>query len=166
MRISIIVAMAQNGVIGSDQGIPWRLSADMKYFKQKTSGHHIIMGRKTWESLGRLLPNRTHIVLSRDPDWSAEGVISCTKLEEALKIASAAGEEEAFVIGGGQIYKMALEFADRMYLTRVETAIEGDTHFDFPNEVWELIAFDRHEADEKNEYNYVFEVYDKLEMPV
>ena len=129
MKNSIIVAISDNNVIGKNNGLLWRLSADMRFFKEKTTGHHIIMGRKTFESLGnRLLPNRTSIVISRNADYQLpEGGILATSIENA--IAKVKDETEAFFIGGEQIYKSALPFVDTLYVTRVHHTFDGDAFF-------------------------------------
>ena len=114
MRISLIVAMSENRVIGRGGGLPWRLSADLKRFKHLTMGHHLIMGRKTFESIGRVLPGRTSIVVTRQTDYRAAGVVVARSLSEALHIAATAGDDEAFVIGGGEIYRQILPSADQL----------------------------------------------------
>jgi dihydrofolate reductase len=126
-RLSLIVAMARNRVIGRDGKLPWHLSADLKRFKALTMGHHIIMGRKTWESIGRPLPGRTSIVITRDPAYAAPGAHAVDSLSSALKMAR--HDPEVFVIGGGEIYREALPLADRIYLTEVDAEFSGDTFF-------------------------------------
>lgn len=126
-RISIIVAMAKNGVIGVDNKLPWHLSADLKRFRALTMGHHIIMGRKTYESIGKPLPGRTSVVITANPAYRVEGVLIAGCLDDAL--AFGAADSEAFVIGGAQIYRQALPLADRIYLTEIEQEFEGDTRF-------------------------------------
>jgi len=128
--ISLVVAMTENRVIGIENRLPWHIPEDLKRFKKITSGHPIIMGRKTFESIGRPLPNRTNIVITRNKDYRAEGVVSCFSLEEAIEWAGRApGAGEIFVIGGGEIFKQALPKADRIYLTIVEWPFEGDAFF-------------------------------------
>lgn len=141
MRLSIIVAVAENGVIGRDNDLPWRISADLKRFKALTLGHHLLMGRRTFESIGRALPGRTTIVLSRGtPDLPA-GVALAHDLDQAIDLARSAGETEAFVAGGAAIYAMALTRADRIYRTRVAIRAEGDTYFpDWDPAGWHLVA--------------------------
>jgi dihydrofolate reductase len=126
-RVSLIAAVAANGVIGRDGALPWHLPEDLKRFKALTMGHHIIMGRKTYESIGRLLPGRTSVIVTRNRDLKVTGAIVATSIEEA--IARCAGDDEVFVIGGAQIYQAALPLADRMYLTLVQVPFEGDTRF-------------------------------------
>ncbi len=165
MQISIIVAVSENGVIGRDGGLPWHLSADLKRFRQLTMGHTIVMGRRTWESIGRALPGRTMIVVSRQANFHApvEGIRVANSLENALQIASANGEEEAFVIGGGQLYAEALPRANRLYLTRVHAEVDGDTQFPvFDLSEWRLVSTEPHAADAKNDYSFSFEVYERL----
>lgn len=129
-RVSIIAAMsAQTRAIGKDNGLLWHIPDDLKHFKKVTSGHPIIMGAKTFESIGFPLPGRTNIVLTLDKDWARDGVVLCHSLEEALEKANAIDSEEIFIIGGGQIYTLALPFADRLYLTLVDDKKEGDTYF-------------------------------------
>ena len=157
MKNSIIVAISDNNVIGKDNALLWRLSADMRFFKEKTTGHHIIMGRKTFESLGnRLLPNRTSIVISRNADYQLpEGGILATSIENA--IAKVKDETEAFFIGGEQIYKSALPFVDTLYITRVHHTFDGDAFFpEIDKSQWKLVSSEHHKADEKNEYDYTF----------
>lgn len=129
MRVSLIAAVARNGVIGRDGRLPWHLPADLKRFRRLTTGHHVIMGRRTFESIGKPLAGRTNLVLSRDPALRPFGVEVLRSLEEALQLAKRRGEEEAFVIGGSEVYRRALPLADRIYLTRVGADVEGDVRF-------------------------------------
>jgi dihydrofolate reductase len=164
MRISIIAAVAENGVIGRQGQLPWRLSDDLRRFKQLTMGHTIIMGRRTWESIGRALPGRRTVAVSRKPDFrtNVDGVESATDLDKALAIAKAAGDQEAFIIGGAELYRESLGRANRLYLTRVCAAVEGDTSFpDVEWNNWRLVESEEHDANEKNEYAYRFETYDR-----
>jgi len=155
MTVSLIVAMSENRVIGRAGGLPWRLSDDLRRFKRLTTGHTIIMGRKTFESIGRPLPNRTSIVITRQADWTTEDVIVAHSLDEALERAS--HDDEVFVIGGGEIFGQALPRADRLYLTIVHADIEGDVYFPAIDESnWRCVHEERHEADERNEYAYTF----------
>ena len=126
-RISIIVAMASNRVIGANGGLPWHLSSDLKRFKALTMGHHIIMGRKTFESIGRLLPGRTSVVITRNPAWKFEGALVVNSLQRALELA--ADDDEVFVIGGEAVFRDALAVADRILLTEICRDFEGDTYF-------------------------------------
>ena len=158
--ISIIVAVAQNGVIGDKNSLLWHISEDMRFFKRTTSGHPVIMGRKTYESLGRPLPNRTNVVISRTLR-SIEGCTVVGSLEEA--VAMFPKEEEVFIIGGAQIYAEALAVADRMYITHVDREYDGDTSFpnvDFSK--WQLVSVERHERGEEYEYPFEFRTYDAV----
>jgi dihydrofolate reductase len=163
MRISMIAALATNGVIGRDNGIPWRLSTDLKRLKALTMGHHLIMGRKTYESVGRPLPGRTIVVITRDSDYAADGVKVVHTLEDAIRIAAEAGDAEPFIAGGAVIYELAMHRADRMYLTRVHAEVSGDTVFPEFDDVseWHLTDAEHFEADEKNEYPFSFLTYDR-----
>lgn len=159
MKLSMIVAVADNGVIGKDNSLPWRLSADLKRFKSLTTGHHLLMGRKTFQSIGRPLPNRTTIVLSRGAPELPDGVLSASSLAEAIDIAKEAGETEAFVAGGATIYRDALSLADRLYLTRVQGEFEGDTRFpDWDRRKWVLVSMETCPSKE-NEPRAVFELW-------
>ncbi len=160
MNISIIVAASINNVIGANNDLPWRLPNDLKHFKQLTTGHHIIMGRKNYESIGRALPNRTSIVISRQPDYRAEGCIVVKSLKKAYNIV-ANKDEEVFIIGGGEIYRQTIDLANKIYLTRVETEIAGDIYFPVLGEEWVLISEEKRKADEKHRYNYTFLVYER-----
>ena len=158
--ISIIVAVAQNGVIGDKNSLLWHISEDMRFFKRTTSGHPVIMGRKTYESLGRPLPNRTNVVISRTLG-ELEGCTVVRSLEEALALFPT--EEEVFVIGGAQIYALALDVADRFYLTRVGHDYEGDTSFPTWNESeWRLISREAYEQGEKYPHPFAFEIYERV----
>ncbi len=162
MTVSTIVAVAKNNVIGRDNQIPWYLSADLKYFKKTTLGHHIIMGRNCFESIGRPLPKRTNIVVTRDPFFIASGCVIAHSIKEALEIAEQNGEEEAFIIGGGQIYEQSQSLWDKIYLTEVNLNVEGDVFFPtIEEEDWEEIFREEHTADEQNTMDYVFRVLKK-----
>ena len=157
--ISVIVAVAENGVIGDKNTLLWHISEDLRNFKRVTSGHPVVMGRKTYDSLGRPLPNRTNVVITRQ-NIEIDGCEVVHSLEEALSKFSA--EEEVFVIGGAQIYAEALPIADRFYLTRVHHAYEGDTSFPAWDEgEWTLVASERFERGEKYEYPFTIEIYDR-----
>lgn len=158
--ISIIVAVAQNGVIGDKNSLLWHISEDMRFFKRTTSGHPVIMGRKTYESLGRPLPNRTNVVISRTLG-ELEGCTVVRSLEEAIALFPT--EEEVFIIGGAQIYALALNVADRFYLTRVGHDYEGDTSFPTWNESeWRLISREAYEQGEKYPHPFAFEIYERV----
>lgn len=161
MKLSLIVAMAENGVIGREGALPWHLPADLRRFKTLTMGHPMVMGRKTFESIGRALPGRRSIVVSRNPEWQAEGVETVTSLEQALTLAAA--EEEVFVIGGAEIFALALPRADRLYLTRVHAEIEGDVFFPkLDKSEWRTVSREDLAADEKNLYPTSFEVWERV----
>lgn len=161
MTVSIIVAMAENGVIGRDMDLPWHISADLKRFKALTMGHHIVMGRKTFESIGRLLPGRTTVIVTRQPDYQVDGAVIVNSLGAAQ--AAATDDSELFIIGGGQIYEIALPLADRLHVTRVHTEVDGDTSFPAVDwDQWELVSAERHGADEKNDYDFTFESYQRM----
>lgn len=159
MTISSIVAIDRNRVIGKDNDIPWYLPADLKYFKRRTINHHIIMGRKSFESIGRPLPKRTNVVITRNPFYIASNCLIASSVEEALHMAHSNGETEAFIIGGGQIYELALPYCHQVYLTRVDLAVEGGEVFfpPLPDADWQLASSEAHPADEKNEHAYTFE---------
>ena len=164
MIISAIVAVSKNGVIGKGNDIPWYLPADLKYFKRTTLHHHVLMGRKTFQSMGRPLPKRTNVVITRDPFFIASNVIVVRSLEEALEVARNNGETEAFVIGGGQIYELSMSLLDRIYYTEVDLEVEDGEIF-FPKlqeEEWKLVSEEPHQADEKNEWDYTYKVYERL----
>lgn len=164
MKLSLIAALSTNNVIGRGNQIPWRLSTDLKRFKALTMGHHLLMGRKTYESVGKPLPGRINVAITRQSDWSAEGVTVVHSLDDAVRLAEAAGESEAFVAGGAEIYAQVMHRADRMYLTRVHAEIEGDTWFPEFDDVseWRLTDAEHFEADEKNEYPFSFLTYERV----
>lgn len=163
MQIILIVAKARNNVIGKDNQLIWKLSADLKRFKNLTFGHYILMGRKTYESLGRPLPNRTHLVITRNPEFSIpEGHHVFSSIEEAVIYASKTGVDKLFVIGGGQIYAEALNLCDKLEITEVDAEPEGDTVFPtIDPQIWEEKERESHPADEKNEYPFSFVTYEK-----
>lgn len=156
MKVSIIVAAATNGAIGKENKLLWHLPVDMKFFKEKTMGHHMIMGRKTYESIGKPLPGRTTIIITRDSGYKAEGCLVVNSIEQAIETAKAAGDTEAMVTGGAEIYQLALTKADCIYLTRVEGNFEADTFFNFDPEQWVVKEKKDYKADEKNKYNCSF----------
>lgn len=162
MRISFIVATSKNGVIGKDKAIPWYLPADFAYFKETTMGHPIIMGRKTYESIGRTLPGRLNIVMTKDSAYHPEGTRVASSIDEALKLANDTGDDEVFIIGGGAIYDAAMDKVERIYLTVVNTEIEdGDTFFKFSPEGWKQMSLEHHAADEANKFDYDFMVLER-----
>jgi dihydrofolate reductase len=162
MKLSMIAALSTNNVIGRNNQVPWHLSTDLKRFKSLTMGHHLIMGRKTYESVGRPLPGRINVVITRQTEYAAEDVIVVHSLEEAVRIAAKAGDQEAFIAGGAEIYAQAMHRADRMYLTRVHAEVEGDTWFPDFDDVseWRLTDSEHFDADEKNDFPFSFLTYD------
>ena len=161
MKVSLIVAVSENGVIGKDNDLIWHLPNDMRFFKETTMGHHVIMGRKNFESIPhkyRPLPNRTNVVITRQTDYAAEGCVVVNSVEEALEVAKNNNDNEAFIIGGGQIYKLALEanLIDKIYLTKVHHSFDGDTFFPELNSDWKEINKIENKADEKHSYDYDF----------
>ncbi len=158
---SIIVAIAKNGVIGRGKDLPWHISADLAYFKRITSGHVVIMGLATHESIGRLLPGRKNIVLADVLNYQPkEGAFKASSFQEAFDLA--AGESEVFIIGGAAVYKQALALADRLYITEVQADVEGDVYFpEFDKEQWQEIKREHYPADEKSPYDLDFVVYER-----
>lgn len=160
MILSIIVAAAENDVIGGNNQLLWRLPNDMKWFKSITTGHAVIMGRKTYESMGKPLPNRRNIVISRNPELKFDGCEMAANIDEAVRLVS--NDDEVFIIGGGEIYKQAWELADKLYLTRVHTDKDGDTIIPAINEnEWVEEFRESHPADEKHLYAYSFIIYSR-----
>ena len=161
----MIAAVAANGVIGKDNDLVWNLPNDMRHFVTTTKGKHVIMGRKNYESIPekfRPLPNRPNIVLTHQKDFKADKCIVLNDLKEAIALAKAAGESEAFIIGGAQIYAQGLEIADRMYITEIEKVYIGDTYFPkIDKNVWHEVSREHHLKDEKHESAFDFVVYEK-----
>ena len=157
-RISVIVAVARDRVIGLNNTLPWHLPEDLKRFRALTMGHHIIMGRKTYESLGRLLPGRTTVIVSRNPQYRVEGAVCVTSLQQAIE---ACGEDdEVFVIGGAQLYEQAMRLADRLYLTEIDANFDGDAWFpDFEPAAWRLSSSETHTSGAGWDYRYL--TYDR-----
>ncbi|MFI5135388.1 MAG: dihydrofolate reductase [Chitinophagales bacterium] len=167
MIISILVAVSQNNVIGRENKIPWHLPADMKYFKQLTMNHHIIMGRATYESIGRPLPGRVNVVVTRQENYSAPDCVVVSDIRSAFDYCIQHGETECFVIGGGDIIRQSLVWADKVYMTAIFHDFEGDTFFPELNpDDWKLVSEERHLPDEKNHYAFAFRIYglSKLEQ--
>lgn len=164
MKISVIAAMSQNRVIGRDGSLPWHLPTDLARFKSITTGHTVIMGRKTFESVGKPLPNRRTIIITRNNDYQCADVFIAHSLDEALD--HAAHEDEIFILGGETVYRIALPRADRLYLTIIHATIEGDTYFptlDFDD--WKLVEDERHEIDERHAYAFSFRRYERASTP-
>jgi dihydrofolate reductase len=169
MLISSIVATAQDNIIGKNNRIPWYLSNDLKYFKRTTLGHHVIMGRKSFESIGRPLPKRTNIIITRNIFFAASNCLVAHSVEEALELAHDNGEEVAFIIGGAQIYEQSMAFWDKLYLTEVDAQIDFSPEDEIarfpkwqPGDNWEEISCDCHSADEKNDHDYCFKVFKRM----
>ena len=159
--ISLIAGVSENGVIGRDNQLPWRLSSDLQRFKVLTMGHHLVVGRKTFLSIGRPLPGRHMIVLSRDAAYRPSGVQVARSLPEALDLIS--GDDEAFIGGGSELFKEALEHVDRLYLTIVHAEVQGDSFLpDIDAAEWEIRSSEHHLADEKNEYSSTFQMLDRV----
>jgi dihydrofolate reductase len=166
VRMALIVAIANNFCIGENNKLPWHLPADLKHFKEITTGKPVIMGRKTFESIGRPLGNRTNIVVSRNPLWRADGIISAQSVEQAIVLATKAAQErsvdELVCIGGAQIYQEMMDLVDRIYLTRVNITVHGDAYFPpFNNAIWQQISKQEFQPDDKNSMGYTFECWIK-----
>ncbi|NND07517.1 MAG: dihydrofolate reductase [Saprospiraceae bacterium] len=165
MTLSAIAACSSNRAIGKNNALPWHLPADMKYFMRTTKGHHVIMGKNTFESLGSPLKNRINIIITHDPFYAASGTVVVHSLQEAIDIAQAAGEEEAYIIGGAQIYTQSLDLIDLLYLTEIDVHIEDADAF-FPKialDKWELVSEVVNDPDDRNPYKYTFKVLKKKE---
>ena len=165
MKISMIAAMGQNRVIGKDNDIPWHLPDDFQFFKKTTEGHHVLMGRKNFESLPprfKPLPNRPNVIITRNPEYHADGAVVVNSLEEALDEANSNGEQEAFIIGGGEIYKLGLAYADTIYLTEINGEFDGDTIFpEFDKSIWKETDRKHHSTDDRHQFSFDFVTYQK-----
>jgi len=159
-RIAFVVAVDRNKVIGKDGGLPWRLPDDMRHVRAVTMGKPLIMGRRTYDSIGHPLPGRTNIVLTRDPAFRPEGVLVASSPEEALRLAGEA--PEIIVFGGAQVFKEVLPMVDRLYLTAVEAVVQGDTYFDMGIDDWRVVTNERHEADDRHKYAFNISVLDRI----
>ena len=167
MLISLLVSISENNVIGKDNKIPWHISSDLKRFKRLTMGHHIIMGRKTYESIGKPLPGRTMIVLSKEQHSNQSSIIWAHSLQNALEIAKKAGDDEAFIIGGAAIFKLAMPMAHKLYLTRVHAIVAGDTFFpQFDSSKWLLVNKATYPSSEQDEYPFTYLDYRKISLPI
>jgi len=163
MEISLVVAMDENRVIGAHGTLPWRLPADLKHFKRVTMGHPIVMGRRTWESIGRALPGRTNIVVTRQAGFGAPGAVVVDSLEAAKARAAEEDCEELMIIGGATLYEQAMPETSRIYLTEIHAEFEGDTYFPELNEdEWACVSREDREKDDKNPYDYSFLVLERL----
>lgn len=161
---SIIVARANNGVIGKDNGLIWHMPHDLKFFKETTSGHFVLMGRKSYEAIGKPLPNRLNIIITRNQEYSAEGAMVAHSLENALKFAWEQKQKEAFILGGGEIYRQAFKnnLVDRIYLTEIKESFEGDTFFpELDDSQWKETHREEFKADEKNPHDYAFVILER-----
>ena len=160
MKISMIAAVADDRVIGKDNDLIWHLPADLQFFKSTTKGHHIIMGRKTFESLNKPLPYRTNIVVTRQSDYNVEGALVVGSLKEAIQ--SVQNDEEPFIVGGAEIYRQGMEIADRIYITRVHGEFDGDTHFpEISESEWTVVKKEFRPKDERNAYDMTFYTYER-----
>ncbi len=162
MIFSMIMAASENGVIGRDNDLPWKLPDDFRYFKRTTTGHSVIMGRKTYQSLGKALPKRRNLVITRDRNLELPDAEVVHSLGDALK--ACLNEEEVFIIGGGTIYQNALELdiAGKIYLTVVHAVINGDTFFRIPETGWRKVSSEFHDVDEKHAHSFTFEVHERI----
>lgn len=161
MKISIIVAAAENGVIGKDNQLLWKLSSDLKRFKNITTGHFILLGRKTFESIGKPLPNRTSLIISRNFKCDFENCFVFKTINDAIVFAAQKNQQEIFVVGGGEIYKQTLPLANTIHLTIVHTEIEGDTHFEYDDSNWKVLHSEFIERDEKNEFDSTYIILER-----
>lgn len=162
MLISFVVAAANNNVIGKDNQLVWSLPNDMKFFKNVTWGMPVVMGRKTFEALGKPLKGRKNIVLTRQPDWKAEGTVAVKNFDDAVLLVKEMDVKEMMVIGGGEIFKQVFNKAARIYLTRVDASPEGDAFFpEIDTKEWQLVSRKDHPADEKHAYEYSFQVWER-----
>jgi dihydrofolate reductase len=166
MIVSAIAALSQNRVIGKNNDLPWKLPDDMKFFMETTKGHHVIMGRKNYDSLkGKFkpLPNRTNIVITRQSELDAPGCIVLHSIKEGLLVANKNVEQECFIIGGSEIYTLAMPYTNRLYLTEIRAHIDGDTYFpEFNRGEWKEMSRAHHPADERHAYAFDFVIYDKM----
>jgi dihydrofolate reductase len=167
MKVSLVAAVAENRVIGKNNDLPWHLPDDMKFFMEVTKGHYVILGRKNYESLPKKfkpLPNRINIIVTRQKDFDAPGCMVVHTMKEALAIARDNGEEEAMVVGGSEIYALALPSADRLYITEVKANVDGDVWFpDFDKKEWNEVSRITHEKDERHAFAFDFVLYERIE---
>lgn len=161
---SIIVARANNGVIGKDNGLIWHMPRDLRFFKETTTGHYVLMGRKSYEAVGKPLPNRLNIIITRNKDYAAENCLVLHSLHEALDLASQQKQQEVFILGGGEIYRQALNkgWVDRIYLTEIKESFEGDTYFpELDMSQWQESKREEHQADEQNPHDFAFVILER-----
>ena len=163
LKVALVVARAENGVIGDDGQLPWRMKSDLAWFKKVTLGKPVIMGRKTYESIGKALPGRTNIVLTRNQDYALDDAQVVTTLDAAFQLAEASATGEIAIIGGGEIYRMTIDQADRLYLTTIEADVEGDTELPDLNPAnWSIDLAGTITADDKNDYNARMDIWDRI----
>ena len=166
MIISQIAAMSRNRVIGRDNTLPWHMPDDLAYFFRITKGHHIIMGRRNYESNGKALPGRVNIVVTRNKDYLAPGCMVVHSVQEALDYAKKQGEKEVFIVGGGTLYAATLTITERIYLTLLDAYVEGDTFFpELDPQLWQVVSEEFHPADDRNPYNYTFYIFERKPKP-
>ena len=166
IEIALVVAAGENNVIGKDGGLPWHVSSDLKFFRKITLGKPVIMGRKTFQSIGKPLGGRPHIVVTRDPDFVADGIFVAPDLDVAVdmarELAADLGQDEVMVIGGGQVYQATLPRADRVYLTRIHANPDGDAHFpSLSDDGWSCVSEERHEPGPRDDYGFSLMVYER-----
>ncbi len=161
MKISIVVAAAENGVIGKDNQLLWKLSSDLKRFKNITSNHYILLGRKTFDSIGKPLPNRTSLIISRNFACDFENCLVFKSINDAIVYAAQKNQQEIFVVGGGEIYKQIMPLVNTVHLTIVHTEIEGDTHFEYDDANWKVLHSEFIEKDEKNEFDSTYVILER-----
>ncbi|HYF70237.1 MAG TPA: dihydrofolate reductase [Ohtaekwangia sp.] len=168
MKISLVVAVAKNGVIGKDNDLPWHLPDDMKFFMETTKGHHVILGRKNYDSLPpkyKPLPQRTNVVVTRQKDFSAPGCLVVHSVEHALQIAAENSEKEAMVIGGAAIYTLSMPYAHRLYITEIDAVVNGDVYFPgFDKATWKEVSRTHHPRDARHAYAFDIVVYERINL--
>lgn len=167
MIVSIIVAKANNNAIGLNGELPWHLPSDMKHFQKSTAGHHVVMGRKTYQSLGKPLPGRTHIIVSRNPDFEvSKGHYVTHSVEEAIELGKTLAVNKLFILGGAEVYRLSLPIADEMIITEINTEPEADTFFpDFNRADWQVVGKEYVPKDEKNKFDHTFVTYHRKKHP-
>lgn len=153
-KLALIVAIAKDGVIGINNTLPWHLPEDLKRFRALTMGHHIIMGRKTYDSLGRLLPGRTTVIVTRNREYQVEGALIAHSLQDAIALCK--NDDEVFLIGGAELYQAGLALADKLYITEIDLDVTGDAHFpQIPHSQWQQVAREAHISEKGLKFNYV-----------
>jgi dihydrofolate reductase len=162
MIISIVVAVSKNNVIGKDNQLLWKLSDDLKRFKKLTTNHCIVMGRKTYDSIGKALPNRTNIIITKNKNFHVDDAIVLHNIQDVIEYAKSKNETELFIIGGGEIYKQALEITNKIYLTKVDVDIDGDTFFHYNTQEWRICYEELIVKNEKNEYDSTYQELERI----